>query len=68
MGIKERSQERRGRIVSHIAHGHEEAEQWDLEYWQSRTPQERLSAFAAIREDVEKAQAGRAANPRRGHA
>ena len=65
MGIRDRSRERRGRIVSHIAHGHEEAEAWDLAYWQSRTPQERLSALVAIREDVEKAHAGRAAHPHR---
>ena len=30
-----------------------EAEAWYLEYWQSKTPQERLSALVAIRGDVE---------------
>lgn len=59
MGIKERSEERRKRIVGHIAHSHEEAERWDLEYWQSLSPQARLSAFAAMREDIKKATAGR---------
>jgi len=61
MGIKERSAARRKRLVSHIARSHEEAERWDLEYWQSQTPQARLSALVAIREDIEKARAGRAA-------
>lgn len=60
MGIKERSEERRKQIVGHIAHSHEEAERWDLEYWQSLSPQMRLSALAAMREDIKKATAGRA--------
>lgn len=55
MGMKERSERRRGKIVANLAHSHEEAEQWDLEFWQSKTPQERLSAFVDIHEDVEKA-------------
>ena len=38
----------------HVAHGYEDAERWDLAYWQSRTPQERLEALAAILEDVKK--------------
>ena len=54
MGLRERSRARRKQIVGHIAHSHEDAEQWDLEFWQSRTPQERLSALVAIRADVEK--------------
>ena len=61
MGLKERSEERRKRIVGHVAHNHKDAEQWDLEFWQSQTPQARLSALAAIRHDVEKAKAGRTA-------
>lgn len=36
-----------------------EAEAWDLEYWQRRTPEERLSALVAIRRDVELAEAAR---------
>lgn len=55
MGMKERARRRRKRIVAHRAHGHEEAERWDLEYWQSQTPQERLAALAAIHRDLEKA-------------
>jgi hypothetical protein len=52
MGLKERSEERRRRMVGHVAHSHQEAEDWDLEFWQSLTPQDRLSAFVAIREDI----------------
>lgn len=52
MGLKERSEERRRRIVVNIANSHEEADDWDLEFWQSLTPQDRLSALVAIREDV----------------
>jgi len=54
MGFKEHAEERRKRIVAHVAHSHEEAEQWDLGFWQRRTPQERLSALVAIHEDIEK--------------
>jgi len=52
VGLKERSEERRKRIVGNIAHSHEEAEDWDLEFWQALTPQDRLSALVTIREDV----------------
>jgi hypothetical protein len=54
MGFKERAEERKKRIVAHIARSHEEAEAWDLEFWQSQTPQDRLSALVAIHEDIEK--------------
>jgi hypothetical protein len=54
MGMKERSRQRRKRIVAHIAHSHEEAEQWDLEYWQNQTPQERLSALRIMQKELEK--------------
>jgi hypothetical protein len=59
MSIEERSAERRKRIVAHVASSFEDAERWDLEYWQSKTPEERLSALVAIRRDVEMVQAGR---------
>ncbi len=36
-----------------------EAEKWDLEFWQRRTPQERLSALVAIRREVEMVEAAR---------
>lgn len=59
MSIEERSAERRKRIVAHVASSFEDAERWDLEYWQSKTPEERLSALVAMRRDVEMVQAGR---------
>jgi hypothetical protein len=52
MGIKERSVERRRQMVAHRAANFKEAEKWDLEFWQSQTPQQRLSALVAIRKDV----------------
>ena len=59
MRIEERSAERRRRMVAHRATGFEDAELWDLEFWQSVTPEERLSALVAIRRDVELVEAGR---------
>jgi len=59
MGIKERSEERRRRIVAHRATSFADAERWDLLYWQKQSPEDRLSALMAIRRDVEKAQAAR---------
>lgn len=59
MSIKERSEERRRRIVGHRAKNYEDAERWDLDFWQSVTPEERLSALVAIRRDVELVEAGR---------
>jgi len=56
MGMRERSEERRKRIVTHVARSHEEAEAWDLEFWQQRTPQERLSALVAIHRDIDRIQ------------
>lgn len=64
MTLEERSAERRKRIVTHVATSFEEAERWDLEYWQSRTPEERLSALVAIRRDVEAVEAGKRAEAR----
>lgn len=54
--LAERSAERRRRMVGNHAHTFAEAERWDLEFWQSQTPQQRLAAFMALREDVHKAQ------------
>jgi hypothetical protein len=55
MNIEKRSQERKKRIVAHVSHSFDEAERWDLEYWQSLPPASRLSALVAIRKDIEKA-------------
>ena len=57
--LHERSAERRRRMVAHRAAGFEDAEAWDLEFWQRQMPEERLSALVAIRRDVELAQAAR---------
>lgn len=54
MGLKERSAARRSKMVGHRAMNFEEAEAWDLDFWQSQTPEQRLSAFVAIRRDVDK--------------
>jgi len=59
MSIEERSRERRRRMVGHVAKSFEDADRWDLEFWQSVTPEERLSALVAIRRDVELVAAGR---------
>lgn len=61
MSIEERSRERRRRMVANRARSYEEAERWDLEFWQSVTPEERLSALVAIHRDVEAVEAGRRA-------
>lgn len=61
-GLEERSRLRRERLVAHRASSHHDAEEWDLDFWQARTPEERLSALVAIRRDVAVVEAGR---PRR---
>jgi hypothetical protein len=52
--IKSRSEIRRKKIVGHIAKNYDDAEDWDLEFWQKQTPQERLSALVAIIDDIKK--------------
>ena len=59
MGMKERSARRRRIMKSHRAKDFAAAERWDLEFWQSLSPEERLSALIAIRNDVEKIEAAR---------
>jgi hypothetical protein len=54
-----RSRLRRERLVAHRASGHDDAEAWDLEFWQSQSPTDRLSALVAIRRDVALVEAGR---------
>jgi hypothetical protein len=51
--LEERSAERRKRMVANLAHSHDEAEAWDLEFWQEAGPDARLSALVAIHEDLE---------------
>ena len=59
MGIRERSALRRKKIRSHRAHDFEDAERWDLQFWQDCSPEERLSALVALKRDVEKVQESR---------
>lgn len=56
---EERAAEHRKRIVVNVARSFEEAEEWDLDYWASKTPEERLAAFHALRRDVEMARSAR---------
>ena len=63
MTLKQRAAERRKRIVGHVAHSYEEAEAWDLEFWQSKSPQDRLSALVAIHRDIEKIKGRRREKP-----
>ena len=58
--LEELSRERRERLVANRAASFAEADAWDLEFWQRRTPAERLSALVAIRKDVELVEAARA--------
>lgn len=57
--IEERSAERRRRMVGNRATSHEDAERWDLDFWQSLTPEERLSVLVSIRRDMQAVRAGR---------
>jgi hypothetical protein len=57
--LQNRSRERRRRLVVHRASTFEEAERWDLEFWQAQTPEDRLSALVAIRRDVALAEQAR---------
>ncbi|MDD5483205.1 MAG: hypothetical protein PHP98_06090 [Kiritimatiellae bacterium] len=50
---------RRKQMAAHRANNFGEAEEWDFAYWQSKTPQDRLSALAAIHADVEKVKQAR---------
>jgi hypothetical protein len=56
-----RSRLRRERLVAHRASSFAEAEAWDLDFWQSVSPEDRLSALVALRRDVEAVAAGRKA-------
>jgi hypothetical protein len=59
MGIKRRTRERRKRLVAYRAGNFKDAEQWDLRFWQNQTPEMRLSALVAIRDDVAKVEKAR---------
>ena len=59
MGIEDRSAIRRRRIVAHRAANFEDADKWDLDFWQSQTPEQRLSALVSIRRDIAKVEQAR---------
>lgn len=61
--LSERSRARRERLVGNRASTFAEAEEWDLAFWQGCSPQERLTAFVAIRRDVELVEAARSVSP-----
>jgi hypothetical protein len=52
MTRRERSASRRRRIVAHRTTSFAEADLWDLQFWQRQTPEARLSALVAIRQDI----------------
>lgn len=49
-------------MVAHVARNPEEAEAWDLEFWQDAGPEVRLSALVAIHEDIAIVEAGRSSS------
>jgi len=60
--LEERSAKRRERLVTNRAMSVEEAEAWDLDFWQQAGPEARLSALVAIREDLALIEAARSPN------
>ncbi|MCL4848960.1 MAG: hypothetical protein KJ066_20600 [Acidobacteria bacterium] len=54
MTFRQRAARRRRRMVAHRTKSFADADAWDLEFWQRQTPEARLSALVAIREDIER--------------
>jgi hypothetical protein len=50
--LSERAAERRRRMTAHIAADWNDAEDWDLQFWQRQGPEARLSALVALRNDL----------------
>jgi hypothetical protein len=50
--LSERAAERRRRMTVHIAADWNDAEDWDLQFWQRQGPEARLSALVALRNDL----------------
>ena len=63
--LEERSSVRRRQMVANLAHSPEEAEAWDLDFWQQAGPEARLSALVAIHEDLALVMAARSAATRK---
>jgi len=57
--LEERSRARRQRMDVHRATSFADAEAWDLDFWQRRPPEERLSALVAIHREVDLVTAAR---------
>ena len=57
--LERRAADRRRRMVAYRASGHDDAERWDLEFWQAQGPEARLSALPAIHQDVAAVQKGK---------
>ena len=58
-GISDRSRARQARMSAQRSHSFKEAEDWDLDFWQSVGPEERLSALVALRDDLLKVEKSR---------
>ena len=52
-GLRNRSRERKKRLVAHRSANFAEAEQWDLEYWQSLSAGSRIAALESMRREWE---------------
>jgi hypothetical protein len=59
MDLEERSRQRRKAMEGHRTRSCADAEAWDLEFWQRRSPEERLSALITIYRDVAKVEDAR---------
>lgn len=57
--IAARSRARKTRMATHKSHSFDEAETWDLEYWQAAGSEARLSALVALHNDYKKVEQGR---------
>jgi hypothetical protein len=62
MDLEERSKQRRETLETHRARSFADADAWDLEFWQRRSPEERLSALVAIHRDVALVEAAKGEN------
>ena len=49
--MAERRAKRIRRIVTNVAQSFEEAQEWDIEFWQSQTPEARINALEELRAD-----------------
>jgi len=58
MNMKARSERRRKIIDVYRAKNFAAANRWDLQFWQKQSPQARLSALIAIRDDIKKVRTG----------